>query len=59
MVFAAGGTLSVPNSFTSIADGPATLVITAALIEGHPSVAWPKPLRSLAFGAVVFATGAL
>ena len=34
MLFAAGGTLSLQNSFTNISDGLATLLLAGALIEG-------------------------
>jgi len=48
MIFAAGGTLSVQNSFSTATDGIATLIIAGALVEGLLLVAWPKPLWALA-----------
>ena len=48
MIFAAGGTLSVQNSFSGIAEGLATLLLAGALIEGLLLVAWPRPLWALA-----------
>lgn len=71
MIFGAGGTLSVQNGFSSIADGLATLLVAGALIEGLLLVAWPKPLWALAhwmmpdddhlrgFGIVSIAIGAV
>ena len=71
MIFGAGGTLSVQNGFSSIADGLATLIVAGALIEGLLLVAWPKPLWALAhwmmpdddhlrgFGIVSIAIGAV
>lgn len=71
MLFAAGGTLSLQNSFTNIADGLATLLLAGALIEGLLLVAWPKPIWAIAhwmmpdddhlrgFGVVALAIGAV
>ncbi|WP_370171514.1 MULTISPECIES: hypothetical protein [Hyphomonas] len=71
MLFAAGGTLSLQNSFTNIFDGLATLLLAGALIEGLLLVAWPKPIWAIAhwmmpdddhlrgFGVVALAIGAV
>ena len=71
MLFAAGGTLSLQNSFTNIFDALATLLLAGALIEGLLLVAWPKPIWAIAhwmmpdddhlrgFGVVALAIGAV
>ncbi|HBF91256.1 MAG: hypothetical protein CME99_12335 [Hyphomonas sp.] len=71
MLFSAGGTLSLQNSFTNISDGLATLLLAGALIEGLLLVAWPKPIWAIAhwmmpdddhlrgFGVVALAIGAV
>ena len=48
MIFAGGGTLSVQNSFSGVADSLATLLVAGVLVEGLLLVAWPKPLWALA-----------
>ena len=71
MLFSAGGTLSLQNSFTNNSDGLATLLLAGALIEGLLLVAWPKPIWAIAhwmmpdddhlrgFGVVALAIGAV
>jgi uncharacterized protein YjeT (DUF2065 family) len=71
MIFAAGGTLSVQNGFSSATDGLATILVAVSLVEGLLLVAWPKPLWGLAhwmmpdddhlrgFGIVSLALGAV